>query len=49
MMFYSSLPTVISFSEVSLTTKLSTNIELKLPLVSAAMDTVTEAKWQLLS
>ncbi len=31
-------------SEVSLTTKLSTNIELKLPLVSAAMDTVTEAK-----
>ena len=30
-------------SEVSLTTKLSTNIELKLPLVSAAMDTVTEA------
>ena len=31
-------------SEVSLTTKLSTNIELKLPLVSAAMDTVTEAR-----
>ena len=31
-------------SEVSLTTKLSTNIKLKLPLVSAAMDTVTEAR-----
>ena len=31
-------------SEVSLTTKLSSNIELKLPLVSAAMDTVTEAR-----
>ena len=40
---------VPSYSEVipvnvSLTTKFSRNIELKIPFVTAAMDTVTEAK-----
>lgn len=32
---------------VELSTKFSKNIELKIPFVTAAMDTVTEAKWQL--
>ena len=32
---------------VELTTKFSRNIELKVPFVTAAMDTVTEAKWPL--
>ncbi|GAE17666.1 inosine-5'-monophosphate dehydrogenase [Bacteroides pyogenes DSM 20611 = JCM 6294] len=32
---------------VDLTTKFSKNIELKIPFVTAAMDTVTERKWLL--
>lgn len=32
---------------VELSTKFSRNIELKIPFVTAAMDTVTEAKWLL--
>jgi IMP dehydrogenase len=41
---------VPAFSQVlpkdtSLATRLSRNITLNLPLVSAAMDTVTEARW----
>lgn len=32
---------------VDLTTKFSKNIELKIPFVTAAMDTVTEPKWLL--
>lgn len=33
--------------EVNLSTKFSRNIELKIPFVTAAMDTVTEQKWLL--
>ena len=32
-------------SEVNTETKLSKNLSLKIPLLSSAMDTVTEAKW----
>ena len=32
---------------VDLSTKFSKNIELKIPFVTAAMDTVTERKWRL--
>ena len=34
-------------NQVDLTTKFSRNINLNIPIVSAAMDTVTEVKWLL--
>ena len=39
----------VTAKDVSLVTKLTRNINLNLPLVSAAMDTVTEAGWPLRS
>jgi len=33
-------------SEVDLTTRLTRKIKMNIPIISAAMDTVTEAKWQ---
>ena len=34
-------------NEIKLKTKLTKNITLNIPVLSAAMDTVTEEKWQL--